>query len=334
MINFMKRNIKTFRVLAFLALLGCQAEPAVKNIPFAPVKKADKKLDDIFIDAKIDILFIIDDSGSMSTFQQRLAENAQLFIERFFQTKFIDYHIGVTTSSMSDWGSVADGGKLHVVSGLNFVDRHTPEGNKILAQMMKVGTGGAVTEQFLSIHMAALTPSILTGANSGFYREEANLAIFVLTDTEDQSSATVQGSYDYLLQLKNGREEKLHYVASIIENPVPSCRGENQRPLKIRALADLHKDRGYVFSLCEPDYGADMAQVAENLVRAVSTVYLDQLPDVTTITVTYGDMVIPNDPETGWTYSPEENAIFLSPNIDLEDSDTADLKVNFEAIYK
>lgn len=332
--RFIQSGLKLLFTGSMLALLGCQAEPGVKNIPFAPVKKADKKLDDIFIDAKIDILFIVDDSGSMSSFQDRLAQNAQLFIDRFFQTKFIDYHIGVTTSSLNDFGSVADGGRLNVVSGLNHVDRNTPDGNRILAQMMRVGTGGSVTEQFFSIHMQALSQSLTLGSNSGFYRESANLAIFVLTDTEDQSGRGVQEAYDFLLNLKNGREEKLNYVAAIIENPTPGCRGESQPPFKIRALADLHKDRGYVFSLCKNDYGIDMAKIAEDLVRAVSTVYLDQLPDVRTITVTYGDMVIPNDPDTGWVYSPEENAIFLSPNIDLEESDKADLKVNFEAIYK
>ena len=322
------RFLKLIVLLPFLIMMGCQSEPAEKNIPYEPPKKTDKKLNDVSFNPAVDILFIVDDSGSMWSYQQKLADNAALFVERFFKTKFIDYHIGVTTSSGYK------GGKLEEYEGFRYVSRETLGGDVILKNLMNVGTSGSATEEFFSIHVDALSDSLLQGDNKGFYREDAKLAIFVLTDTEDQSTYTVQDAFEFLVDLKDGDEKQLHYVTAFIEQSQAGCSNEGTPPRKLKAMAEEHKDRGYVFDLCQPDYGADLAQVAADLVRAVSTIYLEEVPDVTTIKVIYGDYEIPNDPEKGWVYSPEINALFLSPKIDIRDPEPQELKITFEAIYK
>lgn len=320
--------------LVAATLLGCQAEPGAKNIPFEPKKKTEKKLNDVVFNPNLDILFIIDDSISMDKYQRKVAENAKLFVDRFFATKFINYHIGVTTSSLSDFQSKADGGKLRLVEGYRYVDRSTPGGAGILREMMDVGVRGSTTEQFFSIHMEALSPQLQNGVNQGFYREDSNLAIFVITDSEDQSRIPPSVAFDFLTTLKNGQKEKLFYYAAIVEDPNSNCRRDDGDRGLIREMVRLHAPNSALFDICADDYGAEMAQVADDLVTSVSRIYLDQLPDVTTLKVTYGDFVIPNDAETGWVYSAEENAIYLSPSIEFTELEKADLKINFEAIYK
>lgn len=49
----------------------------------------------------VDILFVIDDSGSMGQKQNILSKNSELFIDQFLKIKSIDYHIGVTSSSVN-----------------------------------------------------------------------------------------------------------------------------------------------------------------------------------------------------------------------------------------
>ncbi len=319
-----------------VTLLGCQAEPGAKNIPFEPKKKTEKKLNDVVFNPNLDILFIIDDSISMDKYQQRVAENAKLFVDRFFSTKFINYHIGVTTSSLRDLQSKAAGGQLHSVGGYTFVDRSTPNGAQILRRMMDVGVRGSTTEQFFSIHMEALSPQLQNGGNKGFYRQDSNLAIFVITDSEDQSRIPPSVAFDFLTTLKDGDKSKLFYYAAIVDNPqsTSNCRRDDSDRGLIREMVRLHSPNSALFDICADDYGAEMAQVADDLVTSVSRIYLDQLPDVTTIKVTYGELVIPNDPETGWVYSAEENAIYLSPSIEFTELEKADLKINFDAIYK
>ena len=318
-------------------LLSCNqsSDPSPKGIPFEPAKKADKKLNDVSFNPSVDILFVIDDSGSMRDFQNKLAQNAEIFIERFFQVKFIDYHIAVTTSSINSSGSVAQNGNLHEVDGFKWVKRDTVDGDRILADMMRVGTRGSASEKFFPPFVEALDSEMIKGANKGFYRQDAKLALFTLTDADDQSLYTSADAFDFLLKLKKGQKRQLHYIGTVIEQAKAGCSKSGEpRPTKIKELIDLHKDRGFQFDLCESDYGSDLARVAAELVRAVSTVYLDQLPDVRTIKVTYGKHIIPNDLEKGWTYDPDTNSIFLSPNIDIREEEPQDLKVTFEAIYK
>ncbi len=320
--------------LSSLLILSCQAEPGDKRIPMVDRKIVDKKLNDISFNPAVDILFIIDDSGSMNVFQQKLAENAKLFTEIFLNTKFIDYHIGVTTSSLFDGGSVAPGGRLHNVNGFTYVDRLTPDGDLILSEMLRVGTSGSASEEFLSIHMKAFTEPVLSGSNLGFYRKEAQLAIFVITDTEDQSAFSAQVAYDFLRDLKDKDERKIHYAAALVhvEN---SCKSfENMDPIKLRTIIDLFQERGYRFSLCQPNYGEDLARIATRLIRSASTIYLDQLPDVTTLEVYYGDQRLLNDPLKGWVYDPDRNAIILAAGIEIDDTVPKSLNVKFEAVYK
>lgn len=332
----MKKRTSTF-FLSLLLILGCQADPADKLIPKLDKVLVDKSFNDVSFNPAVDILFIIDDSGSMSSYQSRLAENAQLFIDQFLNTKFIDYHIGVTSSSTSYSYSLADDGKLSQFEGYNFVSRQTPDAAFVLANLMKLGTRGDATEEFLSIPALAFSPVALLDDKLDYYRPDAHLAIFVLTDTEDQSKTSPPVAYDFLKSLKRGNERTLHYAAAIIEKDdvQKKCISEYDQPVpnRIMNLVKLHKERGYKFDLCKQDYGSDLAKVAKNLIRAASTVYLEQLPDITTLQVSYGDYIIPNDPDEGWVYDPDENAILLSPNIDIRDPKPAKLNIKFESIY-
>lgn len=333
----MIKNLALLMTL-FALIVSCQAEPGPKNEPLDLKKQGSKDLKGVSFNPAVDILFIIDDSGSMTTFQNELATNAELFIEQFFKTKFIDYHIGVTTSTIDrpifGGGAAPYGGMLNQVGGYRYVDRNTPASDEILKQMMDVGTSGSGTEEFFSIHVEALSPGNLSTANLGFYRDDAQLAIFVLTDTEDQSDYTHFGAYDFLVDLKGGDEKKLHYIAAVIKKSVSGCDGENMEPRKLEAMAALHKNRGYTFDICKDDYGKDMAQVAANIVKSVSAIPLEEVPSIPTIKVTYGDQVIPNDTEAGWYYDADENSIYISPNLVIRDPEPRELKISYEAIYK
>ena len=328
--------MKSFQYLFLVvALLGCQAEPNLKKVPKPVINKVEKGLNNVSFNPAVDILFIIDDSGSMSRYQEKLAANADLFIEKFFKAKFIDFHIGVTSSSTQSNLSKAGDGKLHRVDKETFVERTTPDKEILLAEMMNIGTSGSGTERFLNVPELTFGKTLVTGFNKGFYRPNAQLAIIVVTDTEDQSRVTPDEAYEFVLELKNNENTKIHYVAAVIEQNASCPQTDDYKagPRKLKAMMDFFDNRGHQLDLCKANYGEDMARIAEGLVKAVSTIYLDELPDITTLKVAYGNIIIPNDPITGWVYNAEENAIVLSPNIDIQDQDLQQLKITFESVY-
>ena len=314
-------------------LLGCQADPAQKKIPFEEKKLVAKGVNIDFFPA-VDILFVVDDSGSMNQFQQILSKNSEEFVATIFNTRFIDYHIGVTTStSTANSSSRGWGGRLVNDRGFSFVERDTPEGQEVLADYLRVGTNGAIREIFFEVIDSAFSPALRATANKDFFREDAHLLIFFVTDTDDQGVHQAPYIFDLLKNLKKGQTDKISMVGALLTHNIQSCRrpGGEYEPAKLSELVGLFK--GKIFNLCANDYGEPMALVAEEILRRTSTIQLTQIPVLETLKLTYGRQIIPRG-INGWTYDPQKNQIYLSPEIELApERKGTRVKVNFKPVY-
>ena len=169
----------------------------------------------ITVNRKIDILFVIDDSGSMADKQNNLATNFPNFINvlETIPGGLPDVHIGVVSS---DVGAKAtqdavpasgiggcindgDGGDLQTsgaaLSGGTFlsdvrdstgarVKNYSGNLADVFSQMAKLGKNGCGFEQHLESMRKALSNN---PANSGFLRPEAYLAVIFIADEDDCS---------------------------------------------------------------------------------------------------------------------------------------------------
>lgn len=282
----------------------------------------------------LDILFIIDDSGSMGTHQQNLSNNAVLFADAIVKTKFLDYHVGVITSSVgaSVWGPSTGGGKLF--GSPKYVDRTTPNGLNALSQNMIVGTNGDATEMFFDPLYLALTNPLLSGYNSGFVRQDSYLALIFVTDTDDQSrNMDAQKMYDFLVSFKGTSNKIFVGAAYIPDSEAATCSGESEINSTDNLPYFFSLTKAMTFSLCDPDFGEKLAEIGRVLARKAQTMYLKKIPKQGTIKVAVGTSEIPNHPKQGWTYNPVVNGIEFGPDIDWESfPDNAFPQVDFEAI--
>ena len=356
----MKLNRDIILLFYCLCFLGCQVDSGSKKHPH-PQKKIINKSTAVTssYNPSVDILFIIDNSGTMANFQDFLTKNSDLFISQFLDTKFIDYHIAVTTSSYgppvylnngfappsgSETGYVTDGNltrcnNLSEKTGYpytNYVDKNTPKGDQCLREMMKVGTHSQTDEHFFNIIILSLS-ELISGENTHFYRPDAHLAVFIITDSYDQSSVTYRRAYEFLLDLKEGDKRKIHYAAGIatLEMPEHGCSPEEKAPADFIKMAKLFEDRGRIFNLCQFDYGKDLALFASHLVNSTLAIPLDFIPDLDTIEVRYvheeGEQSIPRSPN-GWTYDIKNNLVRLSGNLQLPDRE-GKFNLKYEPLY-
>ena len=336
----------------FFCLLSCYSDPGKKKTPLLIKKVVSKSVRSSYNPA-VDILFIVDDSMSMDKVQSLLAKNAEVFIDEFLGMKFIDYRIAVTTSSAgrSVGQSVAHDGKLHSCDDLakknnyeypNYVDRNTPDLLECFKEMVKVGADGSLDEKFLVIPDRVFSvDSEYKEENSKFYRPEAHLAIFIMTDAGDNSfDVTIEEAYDFLLHLKKGDEKKLHYALGFallkMEVDQYSCGVESRTlPTKTMKMVEFFGPRGYLFNLCQFNYGKNLAEFASRLVSSVLTLPLSDVPDMDTLEVRYdykgGSQVIPKGLR-GWTYDVENNIIYLSRDIQLNHTE-GKFNVKYESLY-
>ena len=328
----------------FFFLSSCGIESRLKRIPLE--KKVIRDVESTY-NPSVDILFIIDDSGSMFSIQRLLATNARMFVDHFLGVSFINYHVGVTTSSVGYKKSLAGDGKLNKCRNLEkykepdkhsvYVDKNTHKGAECLKEMLKVGDDGSPTERFLNIPDLVFSEDLLQNHNAGFYRQDAHLAIFVITDTHDQSYVDINEAYKFLLNLKGGDQNKLHYALGHVITPIPStCTREGtDSDRKLQKMVGLFDSRGYEFDLCQSDYGEDLARFATYLVESVSTISLDNVPDISSIEVYYeyegGVQDIPNGPQ-GWSYDSDGNTINLSPDLQL-DNEEGKFRIKYQHLY-
>ena len=97
--------MKYLSIISLLALSisSCSpTSPKLQALPDPEVKTYNKGSFGIR-DPKVDILFVVDDSGSMSNHQTNLSSNIGRFLEAFFGRVSIDYHIGVVSTDMDGY---------------------------------------------------------------------------------------------------------------------------------------------------------------------------------------------------------------------------------------
>lgn len=340
---------------AILALTSCkEAPPKLIGIKPPDRRKAQGSEWQTFSSA-VDILFVIDDSGSMDEHQRNLASNMDLFVEGLKANRFIDYHIGAISTAEAEafggGGSGAGPGAGRLNGKFRFIDKTTPNGFDELKKNVIMGTSGSGYERMFSPTKLALSEPNLSGWNAGFYRPSAFLALIYITDAEDQSDRTDGGGarssgdpnnlsgammYDFLLSLKKYNKSKVLTYGSWVPLGVPTgtCRWDDQRMPHIRLDEFFRISRASTYSLCDPDYGKKLGEIGKDLIARIGRrVVLDRRPRKESISIFYGTQEIPADAELGWSYDPEDNAISFGRRIVWSDqAPGTNIEVGFDPI--
>jgi hypothetical protein len=259
--------------------------------------------------ATVDVLWVVDNSGSLSDKRMRLAGQFDRFLSVLIAAH-VDYHIGVTSTDLTPTG---DDGRLRGP----FIDRNTPNARDLFrAQVSFPNDRNISLEEGLGGMERAITPPNTLGPNAGFLRNEAALAVIVVSD-EDDSSLGPTGFYARLLRgLKGpGRDTNVSLSAVVGELPdgcTPAGEGDvfgakaepGKRYLEVVAATD-----GISESICTADFGPFVNALATRLSGLRKFYPLSAPPKEATIVVVVNGMRVPNDPMNGWTFLPGQRAI-------------------------
>jgi hypothetical protein len=147
---------------------------------------------------KIDILWIVDNSGSMANEQESLGRNFDAFISDFI-TKNVDFKMAITTtdtSSDSKNGKIVTGSDTKLTSAMAQAD----EDQFMLdfKNLVKVGISGSGYEKGLQA-----SEGFMAKHAASWMRSDAYLAVVIISDEEDQSPKTPQEYWDNLVSFKS-----------------------------------------------------------------------------------------------------------------------------------
>jgi hypothetical protein len=161
---------------------------------------------------KADILWVVDDSLSMSFAQNQLTSKFETFAQRLQQAR-VDFRVAVTSMDVCDinWetgaakpnshcpdakditpGQWVNGEMVGPAQGRFTVDKRTgksvltagPDFVETFGRLAKLGTSGSSLEHGLTAARMAVDKAI-SGINKGFVRSDAYLSVIVLSDEED-----------------------------------------------------------------------------------------------------------------------------------------------------
>lgn len=250
--------------------------------------------------ATVDILFIVDNSGSMSEEQTSLALNFSDFIS-FTAQLDVDYQIGVTTT---DTDSGGERGKFVAPIIRNYGANASLDPIGDFENAVDVGVNGSGSERGLLAMDLALTDPNNIGPgkmNEGFLRDGALLSVVIVSDEEDSSPSSVNEYRGKLLALKNN-DARLLLVSAIAGDSPSGCVGPGGNATAGKRYEDIVTTFGGVFSsICAADWAQTMSEIGAGTFVALTTFELSRRADPASIVVTVDGVPVAPGPN-GWSY--------------------------------
>ena len=311
----------------------------------------------------VDVLFVVDNSGSMGEEQSNLARNFDAFI-RSADAWESDFQIGVVTTQIdgdvrdpSEGGSRAPG---ELLGGIRIITPATPSYASVFSENARVGTGDPGTaESGLESARIALTDPVITdldapcdeecvepyscvshptlgsacgGYNRGFLREDASLEIVFVSDEEDQSRADLTFFIDFFSSIKGVLNDTLFHASAIVGPPggCSSAAGDAVEGERYIGVSDA--TGGETASICDSEFSTVLESIGERAFGLRRQFFLSRVADPATVEMydlasCAGSSRTPRT--TGWIYDRDANAVVFDEGAEPPADDC--FEVEYEA---
>ena len=267
---------------------------------------------------KVDVLFVVDDSGSMADDQVLLKQELPNLVAEAASWGQ-DYHMAVTTTDPL----LVSGRFKGVPSWVD--DTIDPS---VFADNLLVGTGGHWEEMGLNgawmafsganvastsitcINAPNACPSglwchegLCQGPNYGFLRDDADLVILLISDEEDSSPETTDWYIEHYASLKDPQSGYGVKVHALVHDD--QCLGAGYGTMGSRYIEVVKQFDGHVGSLCTSNFSAEFADIAQKTFGLKDQFYPSLPPDPSTLQVRVGGV----ECTTGWYWNAETQAV-------------------------
>ncbi len=263
-------------------------------------------------DGVVDILWVIDDTGSMKNQRATLTGNFRKFVEALLALGS-DFQMAVISTNSTDDALFRGTTKV--------LRNQTPDLEAKFIENTTFPDSRARWAQGLRMMQLALSPPRANGPNAGFLRPGAALAVIAVADDDDGSYGEVNHYVRFLKGVKGRGNENLVSFSVIGGTTPDGCfppgeeiyyGGRAEPAFRYASIAT--KTGGVVGSICDPSFENTLFEIA----RAINTLRrvfpLSLTPDAGTVSVRVNGQAIPRDVVNGWQYRPETRSIAFLGN--------------------
>lgn len=242
----------------------------------------------------LDVLVVVDNSGSMALEQSSMASRFASFLN---QLQGLNWRVAITTTHVVDSATggesagIADGkilqmgtsspAKHYISSADNFMDAQA-----LFASTVQRSETGSGNEQGIRATYRALERSLVAGSmNAEFFRSNAALSVIVVSDANETPYSRAND--------RNNPARLLEYVTQIFPTKAFSFNSIIVKDGDVNCLRLANSGNegygvayqslslgtgGIVGSVCEADYGTQLSQIGRSSAELVRNVSLECLP--------------------------------------------------------
>ena len=266
---------------------------------------------------ELDILLVVDDSGSMYQDNARLAAKLSGFINQL-ESSNIDWQMCVTSTDVDyfkgrpiQWQGANSGHILKKSSGnLSNIFRDT---------IKWIGAGFSSDEQ--GIH--AMNLSLLDNARSNCYRQNAGLSVIVISDEDERSVGgditknaqqfkplgPLNTPNSFLNTVNQVFPVGKRFVVNSIVVKDNQCRLQQDAQGELSFYGTKYKELsnltgGVIESICAPDFAVSLRNIHSACIRTLGSLKLACMPKESP------DLLFNGQPITGFTITNENEVIF------------------------
>jgi len=254
------------------------------------------------VSKKVDVLFVVDNSGSMAGDQEKLSREFTNFISNI---KDSNYRIGLITTDVDSVGfeeTPGYYGNLAVIekTGKQFISNEDSNPDELFAELIlreetlaceldNPDTCASYRERPLHAIKQAMNKK--DDYNSGFFRDSASLVIMIITDEDESPDANDEffeaaGLVAKIDEIFEGKKETLAFSIAILEGDQACFDEQELHPttgpgavsygIRVGEFADL--TGGFKVNICNEEFGEDVAKIS-SFVNSAFLPFVHKLPE-------------------------------------------------------
>jgi hypothetical protein len=248
---------------------------------------------------KLDVLVIIDNSGSMKNEHKNMADRFGTFLD---QLNGLDWQVGIVTTDVDkdavkkdgrlvEFNNAGIGGGSPTPSGkytISSAGMSLDKAKEMFAATIQMETNGSGNEQGVAASVRAVqrsqqTSDQISARNAALFRTDAALAILVVTDADETNpkGTEVQNMPETLINLISstwtGKLFSFHSIIVPIDDSV--CKSKDGNEGYGYNYASVSKLTGGIMgTVCATDYGTQLKDIGKSTQELVLSVALNCVP--------------------------------------------------------
>jgi hypothetical protein len=245
---------------------------------------------------KLDILFVVDNSGSMAEEQEKMGTKIDSFLSTLYD---VDWQVAITTTDVSDGQFGLKGDLLNFEGTQSYLlTKNTPNymaafENTITREESFNCTGNCASGDEQPLRAAIQAIEKRDTRNRGFFRDGADLGLLILSDEDEMSTgpanATMPSEVISTFNSAWQDSKKLLTYGMVIMPGDTTCfntqGGVGHYGSFVTQLAILTS--GLVGSICEDDYAPTLGLLANHARRLFDYVRLKYYPVIDSVEVVF-----------------------------------------------